>query len=294
MRGFKNGFVQLSVTADLHRQSSRHLCCYRDRPSAGLLGARREQENISTIEGAILGLLALLFAFTFSMALSLYEVRRDALLNEANAIATTALRARLLPTPYKTECLMLLRRYIKIRLDIARGNASPPENPAAVARSNAIQELPSRLLWRRCQATEQTWQPEAHPAFVGERDRGQCCDAKSKRCGCGEQAQQSSASDPRFLKYDSASSPPPMAATSRRLAAQIRSIVRQHLPRESPFILDYHVSLRAVILWVPAAATAAHHHNGTGLFEIQADHLRGYRQDHQLVTRALRELAFAR
>ena len=89
---------------------------------AGLLGARRKQENISTIEGAILGLLALLIAFTFSMALSLYEVRRDALLIEANAIGTTALRARLLPSPYNTECLKLLREYIKIRLDIAGGN----------------------------------------------------------------------------------------------------------------------------------------------------------------------------
>jgi hypothetical protein len=115
---------------------------------AGLLGARRKQENISTIEGAILGLLALLIAFTFSMALSLYEVRRDALLIEANAIGTTALRARLLPTPYNTECLKLLREYIKIRLDIAGANASPPEITAAVARSNAIQEA----LWQQVKA----------------------------------------------------------------------------------------------------------------------------------------------
>jgi hypothetical protein len=33
----------------------------------GLLAARQKQENISTIEGAILGLLALLIAFTFSI-----------------------------------------------------------------------------------------------------------------------------------------------------------------------------------------------------------------------------------
>ena len=37
---------------------------------AGLLGARRKQENISTIEGAILGLLALLIAFTFPRLVS--------------------------------------------------------------------------------------------------------------------------------------------------------------------------------------------------------------------------------
>src|SRR5271168_466087 len=69
----------------------------------GLLGSRRQRENISTVEAAILGLLALLIAFTFSMALSQFEGRRDALLNEANAIGTTALRARLLPTPHNTE-----------------------------------------------------------------------------------------------------------------------------------------------------------------------------------------------
>jgi hypothetical protein len=114
----------------------------------GLLAARRKQENISTIEGAILGLLALLIAFTFSMALSLYEVRRDALLNEANAIGTAALRARLLPTPHNAECLKLLREYIQIRLDIARNTTSPPEVAAAVARSNAIQEA----LWQQVKA----------------------------------------------------------------------------------------------------------------------------------------------
>ncbi len=115
----------------------------------GLLAARRKRENISTIEGAILGLLALLIAFTFSMALSLFEIRRDALLNEANAIGTTALRARLLPAPYNAECLTLLRQYIQIRLDIARSSApSPPEVTAAITRSNAIQEE----LWQQVKA----------------------------------------------------------------------------------------------------------------------------------------------
>ena len=115
----------------------------------GLLAARRKRENISTIEGAVLGLLALLIAFTFSMALSLFEARRDALLNEANAVGTTALRARLLPAPYNTECLKLLREYIQIRLDIARSIVpSSPEATAAITRSNAIQEA----LWQQVKA----------------------------------------------------------------------------------------------------------------------------------------------
>ena len=41
----------------------------------------------------MLGLLALIIGFTFAMALSRFEARRAAVLNEANAIGTTALRA---------------------------------------------------------------------------------------------------------------------------------------------------------------------------------------------------------
>jgi hypothetical protein len=42
---------------------------------------------------ALLGLLALMMGFTFSVALSRFEARLDAVLDEANAIGTTALRA---------------------------------------------------------------------------------------------------------------------------------------------------------------------------------------------------------
>jgi hypothetical protein len=57
--------------------------------------SKLEDDNFSTLESAVLGLLALMIAFTFAMALSRFETRRDAILSEANAIGTTALRARL-------------------------------------------------------------------------------------------------------------------------------------------------------------------------------------------------------
>ena len=59
------------------------------------LGVRAEgrgSSNLTTLEGAMLGLLALMIAFTFCMALSRFDLRRDALLNEANVIGTTALQ----------------------------------------------------------------------------------------------------------------------------------------------------------------------------------------------------------
>ena len=60
-------------------------------------GDGRGGANISMLENAALGLLALMIGFTFAMALSRFDARRDAVLKEANSIGTTALRARLLP-----------------------------------------------------------------------------------------------------------------------------------------------------------------------------------------------------
>src|SRR5436190_21650468 len=69
----------------------------------GERAARRGAPGVATLEGAILGLLASMIGFTFSMALSRFEARRDGVLAEAMAIGTTALRARLLPAPHNRE-----------------------------------------------------------------------------------------------------------------------------------------------------------------------------------------------
>lgn len=105
--------------------------------------------GVSTLEGAILGLLALMIGFTFSMALSRFEARRDAVLVEATAIGTTALRARLLPAPHKGEVVKLLRNYVQLRLDLTRrAVVSPQDLNDTIARSNAIQEA----LWQQAMA----------------------------------------------------------------------------------------------------------------------------------------------
>jgi hypothetical protein len=102
-------------------------------------------DDVSTLEGAMLGLLALMIGFTFAMTLSRFEARRDAVLAEANAIGTTALRARLLPPPHNIEINKLLREYVKVRLDITQRVASAAELDAAIARSSAIHEA----LWQQ-------------------------------------------------------------------------------------------------------------------------------------------------
>lgn len=106
----------------------------------GRPGAERESGNLGTLEAAIFGLLALMISFTFAMALTRYDARRGAVLNEANAIGTTALRARLLAPPLDSESLKLLQTYTQIRLDAAQRVLPDVEMNAAIERSNAIQE----------------------------------------------------------------------------------------------------------------------------------------------------------
>src|SRR5260370_19091279 len=80
-------------------------------------------KNISTLEGAVLTLLALMIGFTFAMALSRFESRREAVLNEANAIGT--LRARLLPPPHRAEALNLLQESAKIPIHFTQRPQAP-------------------------------------------------------------------------------------------------------------------------------------------------------------------------
>jgi hypothetical protein len=72
--------------------------------------------NVGAIEGAIFALLGLLVAFTFSNGLARFEVRRQLIVEEANAIGTAFLRLELLPADAQPELRQLFRRYLEARL----------------------------------------------------------------------------------------------------------------------------------------------------------------------------------
>jgi hypothetical protein len=74
------------------------------------------KSQISTVEAAILGILALLLGFTVSMAVSRFETRKQLVLEEADAIGTSSLRAQLLPAPAGPAIESLLRQYVDIRV----------------------------------------------------------------------------------------------------------------------------------------------------------------------------------
>ena len=118
------------------------------------VGARARAEgtrNVATLESAILGLLALMIGFTFAMALSRFDARRNAVVNEANSIETAALRARLLPEPHRTQALQALREYTTIRLEVINSSEPYLALKAIVDRSNALQET----LWQQAMAVAQ-------------------------------------------------------------------------------------------------------------------------------------------
>ncbi|MDP2305770.1 MAG: hypothetical protein Q8P18_07055 [Pseudomonadota bacterium] len=90
---------------------------------AARLGRRRTppaspelRRLIDTVQAAVLALLGLLLAFTFSMAAERYETRRVLVLREANAIGTAWLRAGGLPDPTAGEERARLRAYVDVRL----------------------------------------------------------------------------------------------------------------------------------------------------------------------------------
>jgi hypothetical protein len=72
--------------------------------------------QVSTVGATLLGVLALLLGFTMTMAVSRFDVRRQLLVDEADAIGTACLRTQLLPPPEGAEITGLLRQYIDVRV----------------------------------------------------------------------------------------------------------------------------------------------------------------------------------
>lgn len=84
-----------------------------------------EKSPVGALQAAGMGLIALLLAFTFSMAAQRYDARRQLVVEEANAIGTTWLRAQMLPAPFSVESADLLRRYVDVRLAFYHAGIDP-------------------------------------------------------------------------------------------------------------------------------------------------------------------------
>ncbi|MBU1377425.1 MAG: hypothetical protein KKE02_14965 [Alphaproteobacteria bacterium] len=88
------------------------------------------------ILNGILGLLALLVAFTFGLALDRYDARRDLVVDEANAIGTAEMRVRLLDPAQGLHLAGLYRQYAETRLKY--GEALAADKPPLQRQSQAL------------------------------------------------------------------------------------------------------------------------------------------------------------
>ncbi|KIN63695.1 hypothetical protein Z946_2568 [Sulfitobacter noctilucicola] len=137
-----------------------------------------EQTRAQTIavQGSLLGLLALLLGFTFSISLSRHDARSTSVVAEANAIGTAWLRLDFLEGASKTQAKVALLKYTRLRVEagklsadqhreralyttnaeaafadvwsLAATNARDPGGPVAVSLTNALNDMIDALASR--------------------------------------------------------------------------------------------------------------------------------------------------
>jgi hypothetical protein len=90
-------------------------------------GKQSDRSQESYLIGSMLGLLALLLAFSFSMAVSRFEERRHLVVEEANAIGTAYLRSQLLDQPHRERLSGLLVAYMNNRISLASADTAKLE-----------------------------------------------------------------------------------------------------------------------------------------------------------------------
>ena len=119
---------------------------------------QEKESALGGMVGATLGLLAFMLAFTFGLAGSRFEARREVVLSEANAIGTTYLRGAMLPEPMGTEARNLLREYVDVRLE----GVQPDKVNEAIAKSEQLHER----LWSTAVAAVQKERSPTTNLFV--------------------------------------------------------------------------------------------------------------------------------
>ena len=102
------------------------------------------REPFGVLQAALLGLVGLILAFGLSLAVGRYEDRRAAVVNEANTIGTTYLRAEPLAEPMRSRSLDLLKRYTDTSISLSKEVPGSGRSRVTLAASSVLQ----RRLWR--------------------------------------------------------------------------------------------------------------------------------------------------
>ena len=104
----------------------------------------REVE-MGSVEASLLGLMALLLAFSFSMAAARFESRRQTIIDEANLLNTAILRCDLYPDSVKQSFLSDFRTYLEYRINYFQVGDDDVRIKAAL--HNAEDQF--KIIWNR-------------------------------------------------------------------------------------------------------------------------------------------------
>lgn len=120
--------------------------------------------HIDAAQTSLLGILALLIAFTFSIALQRFDRRSDAVVDEANAIGTAYLRTQLIPISVRNDAQQSLRNYLDLRAQASTASLDhPAERNALLVKANQTLDT----LWRYAiQAAEKDAGPVTSGLFI--------------------------------------------------------------------------------------------------------------------------------
>jgi hypothetical protein len=105
--------------------------------------AEHLREPLGVLQSALLGLVGLVLAFGLALAVGRYETRRAAVVDDANDIGTTYLRAQTLPEPIRTRSLKLLVRYTDTSIRLSQSVPMSDRALQTIADGEKIQ----RQLW---------------------------------------------------------------------------------------------------------------------------------------------------
>lgn len=97
-------------------------------------------------DDASLALLGLLLAFTFAMAMSKHDKRREMVISDSNSIGDFYTCASLLDEPVRSELQQVVREYVALRLSIARDIRNTAEFEQVLDRAQQMQNRMTELV----------------------------------------------------------------------------------------------------------------------------------------------------
>ena len=98
------------------------------------------KDQMVAIRDGLFVLVGLLLGFTLALAAPRFADRRALLIDEANAIGTTHLRAATLAQPYRDQARQLLRQYVEARLDLDSAGLNDDRLTQASEQAKEIQK----------------------------------------------------------------------------------------------------------------------------------------------------------